>query len=66
MANDASTYGPQTPAYGVGDSVREPAYGALRLRKTAKSETALDLWPLVSLLNYFKFMKTIDRYDVTR
>ena len=26
----------------VGDSVREPAYGALRLRKTAMSETALD------------------------
>lgn len=42
MANDASTCGPQTPAYGVGDSIREPAYGALRLRKTAMSETALD------------------------
>lgn len=26
-----STCGPQTPAYGVGDSIREPAYGAIAL-----------------------------------
>ena len=59
MANDASTCGPQMPAYGVGDTVREPAYGALRLRKTAVLETALTLWLLVSLLNYFKFMRNL-------
>ena len=47
------------PAYGVGDTVREPAYGALRLRKTAVLETALTLWLLVSLLNYFKFMRNL-------
>jgi len=42
MANDVQHAGFRKCPLRVGDSVREPAYGALRLRKTAKSETTLD------------------------
>ena len=59
MANDASTCGPQMPAYGVGDSVREPAYGASALQNCRVGNSS---WPMAACLLQRKNVLYVDLF----